>query len=295
MTIRITLLLWLGLSLGCTRETGFYIPETPPQLTLICHPVQGQVLKARVSLSTPLYVQDTTTLSPVLLITTPNGTTEQLIKSGNAWISSKPLNEYGSYQITVAAGHYDPIAANTVIPQPTHLNESQLLQIKDTSTVQVQDNKTLIRIPVRIQPTDFTGSDSLVAFRLTYSLIDKTGRETENKPAKFISDGATFAYLYETADQALIINKKYWINYPNKPLFVDMLVPLNTNLKEKIIMLDVEYRTLSTDYYQYYLSIAHQTDQIIPFTAPDVVYNNIQQGQGSFSGYSTQHYTVFFP
>lgn len=295
MTTRISLLLLFGLSLGCTRETEFYIPEEPPQLTLICHPTQGQVLKARVSLSTPLYAEDTTTLSPVIQLTGSNGFAEQLIKSGNAWVSSKPLTEYGQYQITVAAGNYDPIAASTSIPEPTHLNQSQLLQIKDTSAVTIENNKRLLRIPVQIQPTDLTGSDSLVAFRLTYSLIDKTDRETENKPAKFISDGPTFAYLYETADQAVVINKKYWINYPNKPLYVDMLVPLNTNLQERIIMLNVEYRTLSPDYYQYYRSIAHQTNQIIPFTAPDVVYNNIQQGQGSFSGYATQHYSVFFP
>lgn len=281
--------------MGCTRETELYIPESPPQLALICHPVYEQVLKARVSVSTPLYAEDTTTLFPVILLTGANGISEQLIKSGNSWVSSKPLTDYGNYKITVEAGNFDPISASTSVPLPTHLDTTNFLRMRDTSSVLTQDNKRLVRIPVQIHPADLPGSDSLVAFRLTYSLIDKTERETENKPAKFISDGTTFAYLYETADLAVVINKKYWINYPGKSLYVDMLVPLNTVLQERIINLNVEYRTLSPDYYKYYLSIAHQTDLFIPFSSPDVVYNNIQQGQGTFSGYATQHYTVFFP
>lgn len=292
---RITAFILLAFSLGCARETELFIPESPPQLTLICHPVHGQILKARVSVSTPLYAEDTTTLSPVIFLTSADGGSERLTKSGNAWVSSSSLTLYGTYQITVEAGNFDPISASTAIPSPTHLNTNNLLQINDTNVVNIQDNKRVLRIPIQINPSDLAGSDSLLAFRLTYSLIDKTERETEDKAAKFLSDGATLAYLYETADQAVVISKKYWTNYPNMPLFVDMLVPLNNTLQEKITLINIECRTLSSDYYQYYLSIAHQADFFLPFNAPDVVYNNIQQGQGSFSGYASQHYTFFFP
>lgn len=284
---RITLILLLLSSVwtGCTKLTELNLPESEPQLVLIAHPVFGQEMMARIGVTSPLYRYDTSSLNPVILLEGPNGFSERLNKTSAGWKTSHVLPEYGWYNVSMSSEGFTTVSARTYIPQPVTLETGQLFLKSDTSSASVEGGNRIFRVPLMMMPKQPEQSDSLFSFKITYSLIDKDERITENKEARFIANGPVAAYLYEAPDKSVIVHKKYWKS-TSGPLLADAVIPLNGALKERVLDISVEWRTLSGDYYAYYLSLSRQAD-VLPFSSPDVLYNNVENGAGSFSGYST--------
>jgi hypothetical protein len=185
--------------------------------------------------------------------------------------------------------NFQTISANTTIPLPTRLNPF-LMDSSTYSYNQLNKDTSVLRVPLKIIPNDLSSSDSLFAFRVEYQIVTTSQNEIEQK-ATFIADGNIFVNLHESPNGTFLVNKKLWNNNPNAELPIDVLMPYNPN-QTKSITIILEWRTVSEDYYKYYLSLSKQGNYGIIFSTPDVLYNNILNGYGNFSGFNRSRYYI---
>jgi hypothetical protein len=288
---------WLSLLLlmcSCTEEVNITLPEEPYKLVLSCNPVAGEPLLAFVSFSTPSYAPDTTleSFAPTLLLEKNGQPLETLVPlegSIQSWVGTIPMEEGVNYTISVSAMNFQTISANTTIPLPTRLNPF-LMDSSTYSYNQLNKDTSVLRVPLKIIPNDLSSSDSLFAFRVEYQIVTTSQNEIEQK-ATFIADGNIFVNLHESPNGTFLVNKKLWNNNPNAELPIDVLMPYNPN-QTKSITIILEWRTVSEDYYKYYLSLSKQGNYGIIFSTPDVLYNNILNGYGNFSGFNRSRYYI---
>jgi hypothetical protein len=285
---------FLLLFCSCTREVNFTLPEEPYKLVLSCNPIASEPLLAFVSFSTPSYATDTILASfvPSLLLEKDGKPIETLIPvegSYKSWKSSLNLEEGVEYSISVSAPNFETISASTTIPTATRLKPF-LMDSNTYSNNQLSEDTSVLRVPLKIRPDNLASSDSLFAFRLDYQILTNTQNEIEQK-ATFIANGNIFVNLHESPNGTFLVNKKLWNNNPNAELPIDVLMPYNASQTESITII-LEWRTVSKDYYKYYLSLSNQGNYGIIFSTPDVLYNNILNGYGNFSGFTRTRYSI---
>lgn len=285
---RITLLL-LGLSLSaCAKNYELDLPHESPKLVLISHPVADEYLFFNLSASSPQFEgydtihQDS---AQMLLLDENNQALSIIMDDETQMLRSRSRLKAGAqYRLSVRYPGYDSIFAATHIPVPC-LPAPAIIDPNAITEVPVDSKLKLKRIPLSIQIPDLQGTDSLFAFKISYWKENQLGDITTDINASFVADGATYANLHETADMAVLINKKLWRAQSDHTLHVDAMIPFQEGFEWPTLLV-VEWRTLSPEYYKYYLSVSRQGNLLIPFNVPDVIFNNIQQGYGSFSGYS---------
>jgi Domain of unknown function (DUF4249) len=279
---------------ACTKEVNFTLPEEPYKLVLSCNPIASESLLAYVSFSTPSYATDTIlqSFAPTLLLEKdgqPIETLKPVKGTYKYWKSTIKLEEGVAYSITVSAPNFPTISSSTIIPRATRLKPF-LIDSNTFSYNQLNLDTTVLRVPLMIKPDKLAESDSFFAFRLKYQIVSPNLNESEQK-ATFIADGPTFVNLHESPDGTFLVDKKLWSNNPNAELPIDVLLPYNVSQTKSIAIL-LEWRTVSADYYKYYLSLSKQGNYGIIFSTPDVLYNNILNGYGNFSGFTRTQYTI---
>jgi hypothetical protein len=289
----------LLLLVACTREGTYDFPEEPSKLVVSAHAVPGERMTVYVGYSLPYYEMDTikadfkprvslTSESLGSIVLTPIGTYPNLY-----YITNKAIGAGSNLMLKIESPDYETVtsttrATNILSPVETTLDRTTL-----ASTV-LDSSKSLFRVPLKIRIPDLAKSDSLFAFRLTYS---RTNQElngqllTKEGPAQFVADGTTLANLYSISDGAILIDRKHWGNSQDSSITIEALLPYET-LRLVSIEMMVEWRTLSPDYYKYYLSVARSGGLTIPFGSTDIIYNNIIGGYGNFSGYSRETHTI---
>ena len=279
---------------SCTKEVTFTLPEEPYKLVLSCNPIASEYLQAYVSFSTPSYAMDTVleSFAPTVLLE-KDGKPVEVLKPVNGtfmyWKSAIEMEEGVEYSISVSAPNFETISASTSIPISTRLKPF-LMDSNTYSYNQLSVDTTVLRVPLLIKPDNLADSDSLFAFRLQYQIVTTSQNEIEQK-AQFIANGSTFVNLLESPDGTFLVNKNLWKNNPNAELPIDVLMPYNVGQTASIAIL-LEWRTVSADYYKYYLSLSKQGNYGIIFSTPDVLYNNILNGYGNFSGFSRTQYFI---
>lgn len=299
-------LLWL-LSARCAREVIIELPEEEPKIVAICHFTDGQHFRVRISLSKPVNDGSKVELQQEVDAT--------LSVDGAFWDRLKPdttekgkITYWESHQqkiaksgidfsISVRVAGYPSVQSSSRIPPHVDL-EPIVLSAADISVEPLADGMGELRIPLTLRLTELPEGDHFFAFNLThetevYETLNPPILDfTEEGQTNFLTDGRTFSLLHDIPEPVVLVNENYWAD-DRRTLYLVARIPFDPST-ERPRRIFVEWRTLSEEFYRYHLSLSRQGGTL-PFSDPDAVYNNIEEGYGNFSGYAVSMDTVQIP
>lgn len=280
----------------CISETEIDIPYEPAKYSIISHPVPNQPIRAILgysSIVTDNFIapQDTT---PKVYIFSGDSEFDNIREylddntNESYWQTTRKAKADSTYIIRIVHPDFpfDTISAQTTIPHPIKVEVAADMESIPATVIA---GRIVKQIPIAITADDIWESDSLFAVCFSFVRYNLVGQDLREAPARFIAPGSTLSNLHVSPDNSILIEKKLWKNnFPrtlNLTLVVDYL-----DEYEVPESLNIEWRTVSPEYYNYYLSVARQGNISLPFNDPDILYNNVKGGYGTFSGYSI--YTV---
>lgn len=282
---------------GCVKQVVLDIPIPPEQMAVVCHFTPGMPFVVDVTQTLPIWSNEEP--HPVYNATVTIWQDSQMIDilklqdNGQPLFVGTEIVEAGAvYHIQVEADSLPTATSSSMAPFPI-----ELLPIaanpKQYSIQDLGNGKSAMSIPLRIQLASFPDGDHFYAFRITHQIerTDINGNKTVSfHNTMFTADGRTTSLLFDVPDHSVLVHEKYWdINY--RYMNLHAVVPISSDGSESVRKLTVEWRTLSPDYYRYYLSLATQRSEGV-FVEPDALYNNIEGGVGNFSGYSSSSIQV---
>ena len=283
----------------CISETEIDIPYEPAKISVICHPVPNRPIYATLGYSSTVTSDSIipNDFFPLVDIFSGSGKLFDSLRKNLDDNTNKPFwksTEYpkadSAYSLRIINPEfpYDTITASTFIPKPMKVAVTADM---DSIPPTIVAGRVIKQIPISITVDDIWKSDSLFAASIVFVRTNLAGGDTRSVPARFVAAGPTLSNLHVTPDNSILVEKKFWKgNFPrtlNLTLVVDYLEQY-----EEPLRISVEWRTASSEYYQYYLSLARQGNIGLPFNDPDILYNNIKGGYGNFSGYSTYNIDI---
>ncbi len=298
--INVFLLIGL-LAVRCAREVIIDLPEEPSKIVAVGKFTNNDTFQVRVTLTQPIYDPGEVQAPADANVTVAKGGElyarlyRQKTSEGVFWKSRKPAEPNVEYTLNVQIGGYPLTSATSSVPQhigikPISLEHSEIV------TEQLSDGHQQLRIPLALQlstPNTEPAPENLYfAFNLT-SDIDAGGFTIEQQQAYFAVDGRTLSLLHNIPENVVLINEKYW-SEGVRTLYLDALIPFKPGEDQSPVRLYVEWLTLSEEFYRYHLSVARQGSNL-PLSEPDAVFNNVVNGYGNFSGYSTRTQVIDLP
>mgnify|MGYP005839048379 CR=1 FL=1 len=289
--------------LSCASEIFIDLPEEPPRLVAVCHFTDGDLFRVRLSFS-----QNYDEPSPLpppedadVTIAVGGQSMQRLrrVRGPNGdyiWEGLRPAESGINYTLAVKVQGYPRIEATSAVPahRPLAAYNGGNGMVQYT---QMQDGMRLARVPISLRPAEMPPDRRFFAFNLQYELevfeqlpngqiiVDYT-YVTGPRESSFTSDGRTIALLSDLTrlyEPLILVNEKFW-NSPDASVNIDALIRYNPRF-ERPVNVFVEWRTLSPEYYWYFLSLASQ-GSTPPLAEPDAVFNNVLNGYGNFSGYA---------
>ena len=284
------------LLLSCAKERIIDLPEESPKLVVLANAIEGELLNVYISYSAPVYAIDTSSINQKrsVVLEYENLPGEELqpktADNGVIYYQSKTRMISGdTYTLSVSQPGFEPVSGSTTVPHASEVYNIVLNPASFTTSA-VDSVTSVLRVPMNIKLANLPETDSLFAFRLKYERVLNNGDITENK-ATFLAAGAVLANIHESPDLIFIVNKKHWKNNTNATLSIDVLMPFIATKTDHIEII-LDWHTLSPEYYKYHISLSRQGDYTLPFSTPDVVYNNIINGYGNFSAYKKKEIRV---
>lgn len=296
-----TFLLFGLLALRCAREVIIELPEEPSKIVVVGKFTTNDSFQVRVTLSQPIYTPGEVQAPAEANVTVAKEGElyarlfRQTTPEGVYWKSKKPVEPDVEYTLNVQIGGYPLTSATSAVPEhidikPISINQSEI------TMEQLSDGHQQLRIPLVLQlaaPLIAPLPEHLYfAFNLT-SDINAGGFTIERQQAYFAVDGRTLSLLHNIPENVVLINEKYWSD-GLRTLYLDALIPFKPGEEQYPLRLYVEWLTLSEEFYRYHLSVARQGSNL-PLSEPDAVFNNVVNGYGNFSGYSTSTQTIELP
>ncbi len=298
--INVFLLIGL-LAVRCAREVIIDLPEEPSRIVAVGKFTANDTFRVRVTLTQPIYDPGEVQAPADANVTVAKEGElyarlyRQTTPQGIYWKSRKPVEPNVEYTLNVQIGGYPLASATSSVPKhldikPVSINHSEI------AVEQLSDGSQQLRIPLALQLAnplaDPFPEHLYFAFNLT-SDIDAAGFTIERQQAYFAADGRTLSLLHNIPENAVLINEKYW-SEGLRTLYLDALIPFKPNEDQYPVRLYVEWLTLSEEFYRYHLSVARQGSNL-PLSEPDAVFNNVVNGYGNFSGYSTSTQIIDLP
>ncbi len=302
----INVLLLCGLlALQCAREIIIDLPEEPSRIVVVGKFTTNDSFQVRVTLTQPIHdpgeiqapadanvtvAKEGELYARLFRQTTPDGV---------IWKSKKPVEPDVAYTLNVQIGGYPLTSATSAVPKhinikPININQSEII------LEQLSDGHQQLRIPLVLQlavPLIAPLPEHLhFAFNLTSDInvgSQPGGFTIERQQAYFAVDGRTLSLLHNIPEKVVLINEKYW-SEGRRTLYLDALIPFKPEQEQYPVRLYVEWLTLSEEFYRYHLSVARQGSNL-PLSEPDALFNNVINGYGNFSGYSTSTQTIDLP
>ena len=298
----ITALLLFGLlALHCAREVVIDLPEEPSKIVVVGKFTTNDTFRVRVTLTQPVY-QPGELQAPASAAVTVAKEGElyaklfrQVTPQGIYWQSKKLVEPDVDYTINVQIGGYPLTSATSAVPkhvdiEPVQVNNAEI------STETLNDGRKQLRIPLTLQLAGPLPAQPYFAFNLT-SEIDVGNQQPPDyqtgQQAYFAVDGSTLSLLHNIPENVVLINEKYWTD-DRRTLHLDALIPFKPDEDQHPVRLNVEWWTLSPEFYRYHLSVARQGSNL-PLSEPDAVFNNVENGYGNFSGYSKTTQVIELP
>ena len=290
------------LALNCAREVIIDLPEEPSKIVVVGKFTATDTFRVRVTLTQPVY-EPGELQAPANATVTVSKEGElyaklfrQVSPEGVYWQSKKLVERNVDYTINVQIGGYPLTSATSAVPE--HVDIKPVIVGYDEITIEnLVDGRQQLRIPLTIQLAAPLPEQPYFAFNLA-SDIDVGQQQPpdyqiEGQQAYFAVDGSTLSLLHNIPENVVLINEKYWTD-GRRSLRLDALIPYKPEEDQHPVRLYVEWWTLSAEFYRYHLSVARQGSNL-PLSEPDAVFNNVENGYGNFSGYSTTIQAIELP
>jgi hypothetical protein len=277
---KIPILLSVILALtGCDLAVDVEAPFSEPDLVLNSVLTPDSLLSARVSLNR--YALDDKPFEKIdnaqVVVYEADIAIDTLTPKGRGFYKSKKIRpEPGkTYSIKASDGNHQPVTAVTFIPVAT-----KLISAVFGETVQVDGNETT-ELKIKFKDDQ--------AVKNYYQLIVEIAQEIyDDETDKVVA--VTYWCELSSVDPAIQNDEPK----PRSAIFKDLLfngkeVELTFKVKGRLTgITNVILRTLNESLYDYFrTSSLQETVADNPFAQPVNVYNNVENGLGIFSGYST--------
>ncbi len=290
------------LALHCAREVVIDLPEEPSKIVVVGKFTTSDTFRVRVTLTQPVY-QPGELEAPASAAVTVAREGElyaklfrQVTPDGIYWKSKKAVEPNVQYTINVQIGGYPLTSATSMVPKRVDI-EPVKVDYDEITIEALADGRQQMRIPLTLQLAGPLPAQPYFAFNLT-SDIDVGQQEPpdfqiEGQQAYFAVAGSTLSLLHNIPENVVLINEKYWTD-DRRTLHLDALIPFRPDENQHPVRLYVEWWTLSPEFYRYHLSVARQGSNL-PLSEPDAVFNNVENGYGNFSGYTTITQVIQIP
>lgn len=300
------LLLANFLASRCAREVYIDLPEEAAKVVLVGGFEPDSVFKVHLTLSQPVFNDDGPGRpnTPEVVVTTQERFYDRLkmevVNGDTIWVGKKKALAVTPYALTVRADGFPVANASSMAPMPVLL-EPIKVDKADYEIVVLNEKLSGLRIPLALTlAADPLPENPYFAFNIRHETA-----VYENLPngqqrfdydyqenSGFVTDGRTFALLNKTPEPVTLIHANYWRD-KRKTLFLDVVIPFKPE-NERPRRIFIEWRTLSTEFYNYHLSLSRQGGNL-PLSDPDALYNNVENGYGNFSGFSKVIQTIELP
>jgi len=282
---------WLA---GC--EMALEMPmAVEPKLTIVSHPATGTWQEPRISVYSSKAVIDTGAYvvpsgTQVWIKELESGKSFQLNRfddGGDIWFAYPQglLRPTHHYEIKAVAPGFDTASAVTQIPGAASI-ANLTIQNVSVKPSEKNEDKEILRYEVNFEIRHLAPNRYYhLVFLNQYEGLEDLLLVTEPEPTD------DFNYLPHY-DFGILISKDDLS--PVRPLSFDFLdwIVEGDELKEVY----VELRTVTEEYYRYHTSLARQRMvRNDPFAEPVPVYNNVDGGFGSFSGFSSRIVSAAMP
>ncbi len=303
---RLGLLIFIAVLLGgatCERTLEIEFPEAEPQLVVISNFSDDQNLQVQVSLSRDIlespaieYLGNADVklfqgdqFLETLAFVVPN--------AGTPFYSTRRLKPSAglTYNIQVLVPGFDPIMAQSTVPNRIEIHELSLTNLEvqqipesaqDLYSFDLEidfkdpgDEQNFYHLKLYQQFEQFTllRGDTIVSATPT--------RELRFNPAN--NDNFQIAH-YEGG--VLLEDTPFNGETKTYTVPIDVEISPDSELPGKII---AELRTVSEEYFLFYSTVSRQVNaQQLNYTEPVIIFNNIENGQGVFAGYSSSNRSV---
>ncbi len=224
----------------------------------------------------------------------------EVVNGDTIWVGKRKAAATTPYALTVRAEGFPVAKATSAAPIPVVL-EPIKIDKAECEIVALNDKLNGLRIPVALTiATDPLPENPYFAFNIrhetaVYELLPNGQRLFDydyQENSGFVTDGRTFALLNKIPEPVTLIHANYWRDN-RKTLYLDVVIPFKpeNELPRRIF---IEWRTLSSEFYNYQLSLSRQGGNL-PLSDPDALYNNVENGYGNFSGFSKVIQTIELP
>lgn len=298
MRIHLLYFIMLLFVAACERPVDLNLDEFEPQLAIVSNfaldqRVEVQVSKTQSPISTdnPEYVDNATVelyqatqlIERLTLIPARNN-------NPPFYISQQFTPTSGiEYTLKVQAPNFKPVEAKSILPAPTPIRALSITNVNikpGTKPIQsVYEYEVQITFDDPLKVKNYYHLNFYQQL-FTYRLEGKDTILTEQVflKQKFNSatdDNTMISYF----DGGVLFEDK---NFNGEP--ISFSFPLQVEIvpsRQLLGNMYAELRTVSPEYYLYHNSLSRQqTSPGGPFSEPVIIYNNIENGQGSFAGYS---------
>lgn len=305
--LHISILLLVSLIMilpACEKEVPLDVEKTDQKLAILCTFSPGEPFNVELAKSISLFhsnpnddlVDDAeiTICSDTYCAPAFPLPTNDFSNPNSKYQSSDDLiipEENKDYNICVKIDGFDPISAQSVIPQLSEISHSTVGEITKYSSEfdSIQDYN--IRLAFKF--SDDQDEDNYYHAKF-YQVLD-------NVSSANLADPDTIALLEANQGFSLIDDKLSggFTVTSGGVLFKD--VTFNKSLQELVfepnfsfdntkhepVEIIIELRTVSKEYYDYYSSAYRQNSQAnVPFSDPTIVFSNVTNGLGVFAGYN---------
>lgn len=285
----------------CEKEVKLNLGKVEPRLVVVSNFTVGRPLEVFVSQTESVFLPDTSHKAiedAIVEVYQNNRFIERLefveVKDEMRYFyRSKTFRpEVGvQYTLKVQAFGLESISANNAVPESVKLEK---LTIDNINSEYSADN-THIQHSFRVQVA-FNDPPGVENY---YHLILQQQRILVNNGG----DNIQKPYLYD--DSPMLVNPIHNSNSVNAYLLGGVLISdkgndgqlldysfdleFETEVGKEILgKLKAEFRTVTEDYYRYYVSSSNQARSAgAPYSEPVFVHNNIENGYGVFAGYSS--------
>jgi len=297
----ISLIAFTLLFAGCAEDVLIDYQDVPSKL----------IVQSRLSPDSPFSINISSSLSPVSStgfgipdgvqvslfdVTGEQGPVINLYQENGLFVAPQSYPIVGhSYKIFVVAQNFETVEATTSIPIPVEL-DAENSRISNFTMVESEVTQNKMNVSYDLELALKTDTHRYFHFNFVQTTKINVGTAADpiiEDHAYFISpqfpneDG-----FYEHHESGVLIDADL-VRVNGKRTLSFAFVDYTLGEIEELGNLLIEVRAITPEYYQYFTSLSRQLiSREDPFAEPIPVYNNVRDGGGNFSGFSSLVYEV---
>ncbi len=278
---------------SCTKILDDELPQSEPKLVINAAINPDSVFNLNLSKTVHVFENESSNNLPFVF-----GATTRIYEDGQFLFNleesengyySKPgfyPNLNSTYKVEVEKAGYNPVHAETYIPNPIAINSIDTLLVFNN-----EGYYSWVELQCILKYNDPPGVDNYYRLDCYYILVDEQGQEFMYR--QYVSVDESDEYLFDKSYEYLLWNDL--LSDGNEVnirfnIYPDYYIPDSSNITYLIML-----HSVSEDFYKYdkSRSLYFETGgSDNPFSEPVIIYSNIVNGFGVFGGYSSD--TVSF-